>query len=84
MSQVFPFGGLFAPGVFRHALRCDDQHRSVLHVIIEEQVDGGQGRHCLAGPHAPEQGTGIVLNDPVNTCLLVGVWLKIHRVNLHA
>ena len=64
MLQVLPLGGLFAPGVLRHALGRDDQDRPVFHVVVQQPVDRGQGGDGLAGSHAPEQPGRRVVQDP--------------------
>ena len=76
--QVLPLGRLLAPGVLRHALRSDDQDRPRLQAVVEQQVDGGQGGDRLARTHAPEEGTGRVVDDPVDASLLVRVGCEVH------
>ena len=78
MLQVLPLGGLFAPGVLRHALRRDNQDRPVLQPVVQQRINGGQGRHCLAGSHPPQERTGRMLRDPGDSSPLVWVGHEIH------
>ena len=85
MLQVGPLLALLAPGVLRHPHRGDDQCGPVLHKVMEQQVDGGQGCDCLAGArltHAPEQSTGWMLDDPIDARSLMLIGREFHLDHL--
>ena len=81
MLEVIPLLRLVLPCSFCHLLRCHNQHAPDLGSVIDQGVNGGQGNYGFAQTHLhPQPNTGLV-NDRVNSRLLIRVWREmLHKV----